>query len=36
MLPNKKNATQKYFWISAFFCWFLTKKQPKFTKNEEN
>ena len=24
------------FWISAFFGRFLTKKQPKLTKNEEN
>ena len=36
MLPNKKNATKIFFWISAFFGRFLTKKQPKLTKNEEN
>ena len=36
MLSYKKNATKKLFWISAFFGRFLTKKQPKFTKNEEN
>ena len=36
MLPNKKNATKNFFWISAFFGRFLTKKQPKFSKNEEN
>ena len=25
-----------FFWISAFFGRFLTKKQPKLTKNEED
>ena len=25
-----------FFWISAFFGRFLTNKQPKLTKNEEN
>ena len=35
MLPNKINATI-FFWISALFGRFLTKKQPKLTKNEEN
>ena len=36
MLPNKtKNATRKN-WISTFFGRFLTKKQQKLTKNEEN
>ena len=33
---QQKNATKKLFWIFAFFCCFLTKKQPKLTKNEEN
>ena len=36
MLPNKKNATNKLLFISAFFGRFLTKKQPKLTKNEKN
>ena len=27
---------KNYFWILAFFGRFLTKKQPKLTKNEEN
>ena len=27
---------QNVFWISAFFGCFLSKKQPKLTKNEEN
>ena len=27
---------KNFFWISAFFGRFLTKKQPKLTKNEEN
>ena len=36
MLPNKKNATKNFFWISAFFGRFLTKIQPKLTINEEN
>ena len=35
MLPNKQKMLQKK-WISAFFGRFLTKKQPKLTKNEEN
>ena len=33
--PTKK-CYKKTFWISAFFGRFLTKKQPKLTKNEEN
>ena len=34
---KQKNMLQKnFFWISAFFNRFLTKKQPKLTKNEEN
>ena len=37
MLSNKKNATQFFFcWILVFFGRFLTKKQLKLTKNEEN
>ena len=36
MLPNKKNSTKNFFWISAFFGRFLTKKQQKLTKNKEN
>ena len=36
MLPNKENAIKKLFWISAFFGLFLTKKQPKLTKNKGN
>ena len=27
---------KNFFWILAFFGRFLTKKQPKFTQNEEN
>ena len=27
---------KNFFWISAFFGRFSTKKQPKLTKNEEN
>ena len=27
---------KNFFWISAFFGRFLTKKQPKLIKNEEN
>ena len=27
---------KNFFWISAFFGRFLTKEQPKLTKNEEN
>ena len=27
---------KNYFWISAFFGRFLTKKKPKLTRNEEN
>ena len=34
--PTKKNATNYFCWISAFFGRFLTNKQPKLTKNEEN
>ena len=33
---TKHNATKFFFWISAFFGRFLTKKQPKLTKYEEN
>ena len=33
---QQKNATKKLFWILAFFCRFLSKKQQKLTKNEEN
>jgi len=36
MFPNKKNATKNFFFLSAFLVFFFTKKQPKFTKNEEN
>ena len=36
MLPKKKDATHIFFFISAFFGRFLTKKQPKLTKNEED
>ena len=36
MLPNKKNATKKLFLDFGLFWPFLTKKQSKFTKNEEN
>ena len=32
----KLNATKTFFFNSAFFGRFLTKKQPKLTKNEEN
>ena len=32
---QQKNATI-FFWILAFIGRFLTKKQPKLTKNEEN
>ena len=35
MLPNNKKCYKKTL-ISAFFGSFLTKKQPKLTKNEEN
>ena len=34
--PTKKMLQNYYFLISAFFGRFLTKKQPKLTKNEEN
>ena len=30
---QKKMLQKNFFWISAFFCRFLTKKQQKFTKN---
>ena len=33
---QKKMLQKKFFWISAFFGRFLTKKQPNLTKNEEN
>ena len=34
---QQKKMLQKYFfWISAFFGRFSTKKQPKLTKNEEH
>ena len=37
MLLNKTKCHKKnFFGISAFFGRFLTKKQPKLTKNEEN
>ena len=36
MLSNKKNATKKLFLDFGLFDFFLTKKQPKLTKNEEN
>ena len=37
MLFNKKNATKKLFLdFGLFFGRFLTKKQPKLTKNQEN
>ena len=36
MLPNKKNATKKLFLDSGLIWPFLTQKQPKLTKNEEN
>ena len=32
---QQKNATKNFLWILAFFGRFLTKKQPKLTKNEE-
>ena len=33
---RKKMLQKNFFWISAFFGRFLTKKQPKLTKIEEN
>ena len=33
---QQKNAAKNFFWISAFFGRYSTKKQPKLTKNEEN
>ena len=33
---QNKMLQKNFFWISAFFVRFLTKKQPKLTKNEEN
>ena len=33
---SKKMLQKNFFWISAFFCRFMTKKQPKLTNNEEN
>ena len=33
---QQKNATKVFFWILADFCPFLTKKQTKLSKNEEN
>ena len=33
---QNKMLHKKIIWISAFFGRFLTKKQPKVTKNEEN
>ena len=33
---QQKKMLQNLFWISAFFCRFLTKKHPKLTKNEED
>ena len=33
---QQKKCYKNFFWIPAFFSRFLTKKQPKLTKNEEN
>ena len=33
---QQQKMLQFFFWISAFFGRFLTKKQPKLTKKEEN
>ena len=33
---QQKMLQKNFFWISAFFGRFLTKNQPKLTKNEEN
>ena len=33
---QNKNVTKNFFWNFAFFGRFLTKKQPKLTKNKEN
>ena len=33
---TNKMLQKNLFWISAFFGHFLTKEQPKLTKNEEN
>ena len=33
---QQKMLQKNFFWILAFFSRFLTKKQPKLTKNEEN
>jgi len=33
---QNKMLQNLFFYISAFFCRFLTKKQPKLTKNKEN
>jgi len=33
---QNKMIQKNFFWISAFFGRFLTKKQPKLIKNEEN
>ena len=33
---QNKMLQKNFFWISAFFDRFLTKKQPKLTKNEED
>ena len=33
---QQKTATKRLFWVPAFSGRFLTKKQPKSTKNEEN
>ena len=33
---QKEMLQKNYFWISAFFGRFLTKKQPKLILNEEN
>ena len=33
---QNKMLQKTFFWISAFFNRYLTKKQPKLTKNEEN
>ena len=33
---QQKMLQKNFFWITAFFGRFLTKKQPKLTKNEES
>jgi len=34
--PTKQNATNYFFWISAFFWPFFNQKTAKIDKNEEN